>query len=167
MTIQLAAAALSTGPRRHVNTQVLPGEQPGLPGDRGSPLNYGVTIVASGLASWLLLGAALPTNYVPGAAPRAARAAKVQQLLKEGKTLERRGASTVEASSLSALEKEEAVALGAAPFLVAPFLLGAPIFLKAYDVARTGDILADSADAGRKYSKKASESLNRGFFGRK
>ena len=60
-----------------------------LPGDRGSELNYGFTVVAAGVTSLLLLTAALPADWQqPPSNSRDSRAAKVETMLREGKKLE-------------------------------------------------------------------------------
>ena len=135
-----------------------------LPGDRGSELNYGFTVVAAGVTSLLLLTAALPADWQqPPSNSRDSRAAKVETMLREGKKLEKVKGRVVAVAELSATEKAEAVALGAAPFVIAPVLLLAPYAKRIYDVARTEEILKDSRDGGRKYAAPASRSIGQGM----
>ena len=131
-----------------------------LPGD--DDLNYGTTIVSCALASFLMLTAALPSDWqAPPANSREARAVKVAALLKQNKKLAKKDGRVVEvAGELSAFDKAEAFALPALGlFVVAPALVQGRDLKRIYDYARTEDILKDSRDGGRKYSAEASRSL--------
>ena len=131
-----------------------------LPGDED--LNYGTTIVSCALASFLMLTAALPSDWqAPPANSREARAVKVQALLKQNKKLAKKDGRVVEvAGELSAFDKAEAFALPALGlFVVAPLLVQGRDLKRIYDYSRTEDILRDSRDAGRASSAAASRSL--------
>ena len=131
-----------------------------LPGD--DDLNYGTTIVSCALASFLMLTAALPSDWqAPPANSREARAVKVQALLKQNKKLAKKDGRVVEvAGELSATEKAAAFAIaGGALFIVAPALVQGRDLKRIYDYSRTEDILRDSRDAGRASSAAASRSL--------
>ena len=66
-----------------------------LPGD--DDLNYGTTIVSCALASFLMLTAALPSDWqAPPANTREARAVKVAALLKQNKKLAKKDGRVVE-----------------------------------------------------------------------
>ena len=174
----LLVAYLATGdafvaPLRRVETPLaasaVEGEKPKtpplganlvLPGD--DDLNYGTTIVSCALASFLMLTAALPSDWqAPPATSREARAVKVQALLKQNKKLAKKDGRVVEvAGELSAFDKAEAFALPALGlFVVAPLLVQGRNLKQIYDYSRTEDILRDSRDGGRKYSAEASRSL--------
>lgn len=131
-----------------------------LPGD--DDLNYGTTIVSCAVASFLMLTAALPSDWqAPPANSREARALKVETLLRQNKKLAKKDGRVVEvAGELSATEKAAAFAVaGGALFVVAPLLVQGRDLKRIYDYARTEDILKDSRDGGRKYSAEASRSL--------
>ena len=131
-----------------------------LPGD--DDLNYGTTIVSCALASFLMLTAALPSDWqAPPANSREARAVKVQALLKQNKKLAKKDGRVVEvAGELSATEKAAAFAVaGGALFVVAPLLVQGRDLKRIYDYSRTEDILRDSRDAGRASSAAANRSL--------
>ena len=131
-----------------------------LPGD--DDLNYGTTIVSCALASFLMLTAALPSDWqAPPANTREARAVKVEALLKQNKKLAKKDGRVVEvAGELSATEKAAAFAIaGGALFIVAPALVQGRDLKRIYDYSRTEDILRDSRDAGRASSAAASRSL--------
>ena len=131
-----------------------------LPGDED--LNYGTTIVSCALASFLMLTAALPSDWqAPPANSREARAVKVATLLKQNKKLAKKDGRVVEvAGELSAFDKAEAFALPALGlFVVAPLLVQGRNLKQIYDYSRTEEILRDSRDGGRKYSAEASRSL--------
>ena len=131
-----------------------------LPGD--DDLNYGTTIVSCALASFLMLTAALPSDWqAPPANSREARAVKVAALLKQNKKLAKKDGRVVEVQGeLSATEKAAAFAVaGGALFVVAPLLVQGRDLKRIYDYSRTEDILKDSRDGGRKYSAEASRSL--------
>ena len=138
----LLVACLATGdafvaPLRRVETPLaasaVEGEKPKtpplganlvLPGD--DDLNYGTTIVSCALASFLMLTAALPSDWqAPPANSREARAVKVEALLKQNKKLAKKDGRVVEvAGELSATEKAAAFAVaGGALFVVAPLLV--------------------------------------------
>ena len=174
----LLVAYLATGdafvaPLRRVETPLaasaVEGEKPKtpplganlvLPGD--DDLNYGTTIVSCALASFLMLTAALPSDWqAPPANTREARAVKVEALLKQNKKLAKKDGHVVEvAGELSAFDKAEAVALPAfGLFVVAPLLVQGRDLKRIYDYSRTEEILRDSRDGGRKYSAEASRSL--------
>jgi hypothetical protein len=131
-----------------------------LPGD--DDLNYGTTIVSCALASFLMLAAALPSDWqAPPANTREARAVKVEALLRQNKKLAKKDGRVVEvAGELSAFDKAEAFALPALGlFVVAPLLVQGRDLKRIYDYSRTEDILRDSRDAGRASSAAASRSL--------
>ena len=131
-----------------------------LPGD--DDLNYGTTIVSCAVASFLMLTAALPSDWqAPPANSREARAVKVATLLKQNKKLAKKDGRVVEvAGELSAFDKAEAFILPAAAlFIVAPVLVQGRNLKQIYDYSRTEDILKDSRDAGRASSAAASRSL--------
>ena len=131
-----------------------------LPGD--DDLNYGTTIVSCAVASFLMLTAALPSDWqAPPANSREARAVKVATLLKQNKKLAKKDGRVVEvAGELSATEKAAAFAVaGGALFVVAPLLVQGRDLKRIYDYSRTEDILKDSRDAGRASSAAASRSL--------
>ena len=131
-----------------------------LPGDED--LNYGTTIVSCALASFLMLTAALPSDWqAPPANTREARAVKVEALLRQNKKLAKKDGRVVEvAGELSATEKAAAFAIaGGALFIVAPALVQGRDLKRIYDYSRTEDILRDSRDAGRASSAAASRSL--------
>jgi hypothetical protein len=131
-----------------------------LPGDED--LNYGTTIVSCALASFLMLAAALPSDWqAPPANTREARAVKVEALLRQNKKLAKKDGRVVEvAGELSAFDKAEAFALPALGlFVVAPLLVQGRDLKRIYDYSRTEDILRDSRDAGRASSAAASRSL--------
>ena len=131
-----------------------------LPGDED--LNYGTTIVSCALASFLMLTAALPSDWqAPPANSREARAVKVEALLKQNKKLAKKDGRVVEVQGeLSAFDKAEAFALPALGlFVVAPLLVQGRNLKQIYDYSRTEEILRDSRDGGRKYSAEASRSL--------
>ncbi len=131
-----------------------------LPGD--DDLNYGTTIVSCALASFLMLTAALPSDWqAPPANTREARAVKVEALLRQNKKLAKKDGRVVEvAGELSAFDKAEAFALPALGlFVVAPLLVQGRDLKRIYDYSRTEDILRDSRDAGRASSAAASRSL--------
>ena len=131
-----------------------------LPGD--DDLNYGTTIVSCALASFLMLTAALPSDWqAPPANSREARAVKVAALLKQNKKLAKKDGRVVEvAGELSAFDKAEAFALPALGlFVVAPLLVQGRDLKRIYDYSRTEDILKDSRDAGRASSAAASRSV--------
>jgi len=174
----LLVAYLATGdafvaPLRRVETPLaasaVEGEKPKtpplganlvLPGD--DDLNYGTTIVSCALASFLMLTAALPSDWqAPPANTREARAVKVEALLKQNKKLAKKDGRVVEvAGELSATEKAAAFAIaGGALFIVAPALVQGRDLKRIYDYSRTEDILRDSRDAGRASSAAASRSL--------
>lgn len=174
----LLVAYLATGdafvaPLRRVETPLaasaVEGEKPKtpplganlvLPGD--DDLNYGTTIVSCALASFLMLTAALPSDWqAPPANTREARAVKVEALLRQNKKLAKKDGRVVEvAGELSATEKAAAFAIaGGALFIVAPALVQGRDLKRIYDYSRTEDILRDSRDAGRASSAAASRSL--------
>ena len=169
----LAASDAFVAPLRRVETPLaasaLEGEKPKtpplganlvLPGD--DDLNYGTTIVSCALASFLMLTAALPSDWqAPPANTREARAVKVEALLKQNKKLAKKDGRVVEvAGELSATEKAAAFAIaGGALFIVAPALVQGRDLKRIYDYSRTEDILRDSRDAGRASSAAASRSL--------
>ena len=131
-----------------------------LPGD--DDLTYGTTIVSCALASFLMLTAALPSDWqAPPANSREARAVKVEALLRQNKKLAKKDGRVVEvAGELSAFDKAEAFILPAAAlFIVAPVLVQGRNLKQIYDYSRTEDILKDSRDAGRASSAAASRSL--------
>ena len=131
-----------------------------LPGD--DDLNYGTTIVSCAVASFLMLTAALPSDWqAPPANSREARAVKVATLLKQNKKLAKKDGRVVEvAGELSAFDKAEAFALPALGlFVVAPLLVQGRDLKRIYDYSRTEDILRDSRDAGRASSAAASRSV--------
>ena len=131
-----------------------------LPGD--DDLNYGTTIVSCAVASFLMLTAALPSDWqAPPANSREARAVKVATLLKQNKKLAKKDGRVVEvAGELSATEKAAAFAVaGGALFVVAPLLVQGRDLKRIYDYSRTEEILKDSRDAGRASSAAASRSL--------
>jgi hypothetical protein len=131
-----------------------------LPGD--DDLNYGTTIVSCAVASFLMLTAALPSDWqAPPANSREARAVKVATLLKQNKKLAKKDGRVVEVQGeLSATEKAAAFAVaGGALFIVAPLLVQGRDLKRIYDYSRTEEILRDSRDGGRKYSAEASRSL--------
>ena len=131
-----------------------------LPGD--DDLNYGTTIVSCAVASFLMLTAALPSDWqAPPANSREARAVKVATLLKQNKKLAKKDGRVVEvAGELSATEKAAAFAVaGGTLFIVAPLLVQGRNLKQIYDYSRTEDILRDSRDAGRASSAEASRSL--------
>ena len=131
-----------------------------LPGD--DDLNYGTTIVSCAVASFLMLTAALPSDWqAPPANSREARAVKVEALLRQNKKLAKKDGRVVEvAGELSAFDKAEAFILPAAAlFIVAPVLVQGRNLKQIYDYSRTEDILKDSRDAGRASSAAASRSL--------
>ena len=131
-----------------------------LPGD--DDLNYGTTIVSCAVASFLMLTAALPSDWqAPPANSREARAVKVATLLKQNKKLAKKDGRVVEvAGELSATEKAAAFAVaGGALFVVAPLLVQGRDLKRIYDYSRTEEILKDSRDAGRASSAEASRSL--------
>ena len=131
-----------------------------LPGD--DDLNYGTTIVSCAVASFLMLTAALPSDWqAPPANSREARAVKVAALLKQNKKLAKKDGRVVEvAGELSATEKAAAFAVaGGALFVVAPLLVQGRNLKQIYDYSRTEEILKDSRDAGRASSAEASRSL--------
>ena len=131
-----------------------------LPGD--DDLTYGTTIVSCALASFLMLTAALPSDWqAPPANSREARAVKVEALLRQNKKLAKKDGRVVEvAGELSATEKAAAFAVaGGALFVVAPLLVQGRNLKQIYDYSRTEDILRDSRDAGRASSAEASRSL--------
>ena len=169
----LATSDAFVAPLRRVETPLaasaLEGEKPKtpplgsnlvLPGD--DDLNYGTTIVSCALASFLMLTAALPSDWqAPPANTREARAVKVEALLKQNKKLAKKDGRVVEvAGELSATEKAAAFAIaGGALFIVAPALVQGRDLKRIYDYSRTEDILRDSRDAGRASSAAASRSL--------
>ena len=71
-----------------------------LPGD--DDLNYGTTIVSCALASFLMLTAALPSDWqAPPANTREARAVKVEALLRQNKKLAKKDGRVVEVQRAS------------------------------------------------------------------
>ena len=157
--VKLDAAAVEGEESRPTKTPPL-GANLVLPGD--DDLNYGTTIVSCAVASFLMLTAALPSDWqAPPANSREARAVKVATLLKQNKKLAKKDGRVVEvAGELSAFDKAEAFILPAAAlFIVAPVLVQGRDLKRIYDYSRTEEILKDSRDGGRKYSAEASRSL--------
>mmetsp|Transcript_7111 Transcript_7111/g.20940 ORF Transcript_7111/g.20940 Transcript_7111/m.20940 type:complete len:202 (-) Transcript_7111:61-666(-) len=171
-----SAAAVDDAPAE-ADEVSLPKSMPGTrrgeqPGDRGTALNYGATVATAGLASALLIGSALPQNYVPapaGPSARAERAALVARLVADDKVLAKQTKVVgkkrveVEVEVLPFEEKMAAVALGAAPFAALGVAAAVPLGLKAYDLSKTGERLYYSADAGRRSAKAASRALRKPF----
>jgi len=158
LAVKLDAAAVE-GEESRPKTPPL-GSNLVLPGD--DDLNYGTTIVSCAVASFLMLTAALPSDWqAPPANSREARAVKVATLLKQNKKLAKKDGRVVEvAGELSAFDKAEAFILPAAAlFIVAPVLVQGRNLKQIYDYSRTEDILKDSRDAGRASSAAASRSL--------
>ena len=158
LAVKLDAAAVE-GEESRTKTPPL-GSKLVLPGD--DDLNYGTTIVSCAVASFLMLTAALPSDWqAPPANSREARAVKVATLLKQNKKLAKKDGRVVEvAGELSATEKAAAFAVaGGALFVVAPLLVQGWNLKQIYDYSRTEDILKDSRDAGRASSAAASRSL--------
>ena len=158
LAVKLDAAAVE-GEESRPKTPPL-GSNLVLPGD--DDLNYGTTIVSCAVASFLMLTAALPSDWqAPPANSREARAVKVATLLKQNKKLAKKDGRVVEvAGELSATEKAAAFAVaGGALFVVAPLLVQGRDLKRIYDYSRTEDILKDSRDAGRASSAEASRSL--------
>ena len=158
LAVKLDAAAVE-GEESRPKTPPL-GSNLVLPGD--DDLNYGTTIVSCAVASFLMLSAALPSDWqAPPANSREARAVKVATLLKQNKKLAKKDGRVVEvAGELSATEKAAAFAVaGGALFVVAPLLVQGRDLKRIYDYSRTEDILKDSRDAGRASSAAASRSL--------
>ena len=158
LAVKLDAAAVE-GEESRPKTPPL-GSNLVLPGD--DDLNYGTTIVSCAVASFLMLTAALPSDWqAPPANSREARAVKVATLLKQNKKLAKKDGRVVEvAGELSATEKAAAFAVaGGALFVVAPLLVQGRDLKRIYDYSRTEEILKDSRDAGRASSAAASRSL--------
>ena len=159
IALPLGAAAVDSDEPSRPKTPPL-GANLVLPGD--DDLNYGTTIVSCALASFLMLTAALPSDWqAPPANSREARAVKVEALLRQNKKLAKKDGRVVEvAGELSAFDKAEAFALPALGlFVVAPLLVQGRDLKRIYDYSRTEDILKDSRDAGRASSAAASRSL--------
>ena len=158
LAVKLDAAAVE-GEESRPKTPPL-GSNLVLPGD--DDLNYGTTIVSCAVASFLMLTAALPSDWqAPPANSREARAVKVATLLKQNKKLAKKDGRVVEVQGeLSATEKAAAFAVaGGALFVVAPLLVQGRDLKRIYDYSRTEEILKDSRDAGRASSAAASRSL--------